>query len=186
MLCVGHVHRERVWAEADDVHTDATDALVSSVRGWLRRGRSTSSDRKFLLSAQDEYEKWLPSWDRWNAHFRDFVSGLGLDKTQIAWANLAKCRVAIDQRSAVDRVIRLCQGEFPAADLVDAIRPVAVLVCVLHAGEAGPIVKSWKTENASPLVFTWDGRRQTNERGEKRDVWRPRAIRAIKKRFETS
>lgn len=168
------------------MHTDATDALVSSVRGWLSRGQSTSSDRTFLLSVQDEYEKWLPTWDRWKAHFRDFVGGLGLDETQIAWANLAKCRVANDQKGAVNQVIRLCQEEFPIAKVVEAIKPVAVLVCVLRAGEGGPIVRSWKTESASPLVFTWDGRRQTNERGEKLGVWRPRAIRAIKQRFGTS
>lgn len=46
-----------------------------SRRDWLR-GRSTSSDKSFLLAVQDEYERWLPTWDRCKAHFRDLYLGV--------------------------------------------------------------------------------------------------------------
>jgi hypothetical protein len=53
-----------------------------------------------------------------------------MDRTQIAYTNLAKCRVSIDrgarQRAAEAVLTRLCQRDYPMADLVEAIRPVAV------------------------------------------------------------
>jgi hypothetical protein len=87
---------------------------------------------------------------------------LGLSVTEIAWTNLAKCRVPIHAddgaRSAQEHLTRLCQADFaPVGDLVDHIRPVAVLIAVLKAGSGGPIVSSWESPSASPLVFTWQG-----------------------------
>lgn len=112
VLCVGHVHRERVGVEEPDVvHTEATAALVDSARVWLSSGRSACADAKYIASVRDEYEAWLPTWPRWYQH-RDLLDGLGMDVTQIAWANLAKCRVPIDDKKAVDRVTSLCQAEF--------------------------------------------------------------------------
>ncbi len=52
---------------------------------------------------------------------------------------------------------------------LEAIRPVAVLVCVLHADEAGPIVERWRSARASPLVYAWHGRRGQNSKGERHD-----------------
>lgn len=184
VLCVGHVHRERAGLnEADVTHTEATAGLVEGARSWLSSGRSARADKKYLDSVRNEYEGWLPTWPRWHQH-RDVLLGLGMDLTQIAWTNLAKCRVSINDKPAVDRVTTLCQAEFPMAELIEAIRPAAVLVAVLHAGEAGGIVKTWKSPHGNPLVFSWHGYHGTNERGEKQGVWRPRAIRAIKKRVE--
>lgn len=64
------------------------------------------------------------------------------------------------------------------SDLVDRIRPVAVLVAVLKAGSGGPIVSSWESPNASPLVFTWQGqsghdRHNTDPQALRLSEWAP-------------
>lgn len=187
VLCIGHVHRERVRSvELTQAHSEATEQLVGSVRSWLRTRRSPGADATFLASVRREYEQWLPTWRRWNHPFGDLVRGLGMDVTHIAWANLAKCRVPIDDKASVDRVIRLCQVKFPIAELIGAIRPAAVFVCVLRAGEGGPIVKTWRSGSETPLVYPFDGRRSTNERGERLGVWGPRAIREIRRRIDAA
>jgi len=85
-----------------------------------------------------------------------------MDLTQIAWTNLAKCRVSIDrgarQRAAESTLTRLCQRQFPAKAVVEAIRPGAVLTAVLQAGRGGDVVGSWDSPSWSPLVWAWQGR----------------------------
>lgn len=110
---------------------------------------------------------------------------------EIAWTNLAKCRVAIHRGSGVRRaeakLARLCQREFaPVSKLVEAIRPGLVLCCVLHADD---IVSSWDSPSASPLVYCWQGQsghdlnnRDPNRR--KLAEWAPEMARAYSARTQ--
>lgn len=186
VLCVGAVHREpSLESEAGDPIGARTNAeLIQFARRWLHVGRSPESDRAYLDSLRNTYEEALPSWSRWKRHFRTLVEDhLGLTVKEIAWTNLAKCRVPIHSgdraRRAEQHLTRLCQAEFaPVSDLVERIRPVAVLVAVLKAGSGGPIVSSWESPNASPLVFTWQGqsghdRHNTDRQARKLSEWAP-------------
>lgn len=164
VLCVGAVHRESTpeGERGNRVVYETNAELAATARRWVASGRSGESDAAYLQGLRDAYERALPAWTRWNRHFRVLVEDyLGLDRTQIAWANLAKCRVSIDrgakQRAAEAVLTRLCQRQFPMSALVEAIEPVAVLVAVLHARPGGDIVTSWSSPSWSPLVFTWQG-----------------------------
>lgn len=167
ILCVGAVHVEVPLAELESnpegFRSDQTQ--VEAVRTWLTEGRSSGTDEIFLERMRTAYEGvgGLPRWQRWRRHFRSLLCDhLGVDETKVAWPNLAKCKCAIHlgstQRAPQANLVRLCQQEFPVRDLVEAIRPVAVLVSVLNAKANGPIVSNWRSASCDPLVFTWQGR----------------------------
>lgn len=164
VLCVGAVHREATaeLVAGDPVIADTNRELVDVSRRWLGRGRSAENDHQYLDGLRSAYVRALPSWSRWKRHFRPLVEDyLEMDRTQIAYANLAKCRVSIDrgarQRAAEAVLTRLCQRAYPMADLLDAIRPVAVLVAVLQARPGGDIVTTWSSPAWAPLVYAWQG-----------------------------
>lgn len=165
ILCVAAVHREPSPSreESRPVLRETNAALISSARRWLASGRSDESDSFYIESVRRAYEEGLPHWRRWRRHFRILVEKyLGLKISEIAWANLAKCRVPIDRgdaaRRAEAKLTRICQVEFvPMSDLVDKIRPIAVLVSVLRAGRGGDIVTSWDGQHCSPRVYAWQG-----------------------------
>lgn len=164
VLCVGAVHREGDPAKHGlDTVPGRTDAeLVAATRRWMQKGRGLKADAEYLNALRNSYEEALPSWTRYQRHFRSLIEEhLRMDSTQIAWTNLAKCRVSIDrgsaQRAAEQRLTRLCQTTFPVSQLVAAIRPAAVLVAVLRAGENGDIVADWAAPEWRPLVFAWQG-----------------------------
>jgi hypothetical protein len=170
VLCVGHVH-------ATDWEQTARVPLEKSLRRWLSSGRSQSSDTAYLESVREVFEWWLPTWRRWS-HFRALVDKLQLDVQDIAWTNLAKCRVS--REANPDGVVRVCQSAFPIREVVEALRPEAVLSCVKNAYEGGPIVTTWRSANLPrPLVFTWDGRRGTDRDGRLLRVWTDDAVRQI-------
>ena len=76
--------------------------MVNAHRRWLQRGRSRDEDRTYLEAVRGAYEDALPHWSRWKRHFRSLVQDyLGISRTDIAWANLAKCRVAIHLGSRI-------------------------------------------------------------------------------------
>ena len=197
VLCVGAVHREPSPEYEDNGPVGArTNAeLIEGARRWLRDGRSTESDGAHLDKLRNAYEEALPSWPSWKRHFRTLVGDyLNLSVTEIAWTNLAKCRVPIHSgdsaRRAEAQLTRLCQADFaPVSDLVDRIRPVAVLVAVLNAGSGGPIVSSWESPNVSPLVYTWQGqsghdRHNTDPRARKLREWAPEMAAQVRQAME--
>jgi hypothetical protein len=197
ILCVGAVHLEVPLAELESnpegFRSDQTQ--VEAVRTWLTEGRSSGTDEIFLERMRTAYEGvgGLPRWQRWRRHFRSLVCDhLGMDETKVAWTNLAKCKCAIHlgstQRAAQANLVRLCQQEFPVRDLVEAIRPVAVLVSVLNAKANGPIVSTWRSASCDPLVFTWQGqsghdRHNTDPNARKFRDWTPDAAAQIRARM---
>lgn len=196
VLCVGSVHREAEPAkQIDPVNLRTDRELVVATRTWLAAGRSQGSDADYLHSLRAAYVDALPTWGPWKKFFRKIAEdGLGMSRSQIAYANLAKCRVAIhlgpQQRSAQTRLPLLCQTDFiPMAKLVAAIRPAAVLVCNLNAGRGGTVVETWDAGDVSPLVFRWHGQSghdRHNTDPTRRDfrVWVPEAVRDIRARQE--
>ncbi len=197
VLCVGAVHREaRPEDEArNSVIRRTNTQMVNAHRRWLQRGRSRDEDRTYLEAVRGAYEDALPHWSRWKRHFRSLVQDyLGISRTDIAWANLAKCRVAIHLgsriRTAEAKLTRLCQQEFsPVSQLVDAIRPGLVLTCVLHAKVGGGIVSSWESRSTSPIVFSWQGqsghdRHNTDPDARQLREWAPRMAAAYRARTQ--
>lgn len=82
VLCVGAVHREGNPANRDDGSVaERTDAeLVAGARKWLTTGRSPTSDAGYLESLRSSYQQALPTWSRWQRHYRTLVEDyLGLD-----------------------------------------------------------------------------------------------------------
>jgi hypothetical protein len=195
VLCVGAVDREATLRtpRADDVQQRTDRQLVASAREWRDAGRSPATDAKYLEDLRRAHEDALPMWSRWKRHFRPLIEDcLGMDRTQIAWTNLAKCRVSLDrgpkQRAAEGKLTRLCQRAFPMNELVEAIRPVAVLVAVLRAGPDGDIVTRWSSPSCSPLVFSWQGqsghdRHNTDPEARPLREWAPEMAREISSRI---
>lgn len=197
ILCVGAVHREaRPEDETSDPVIAQTNAeLAAAHRRWLRRGRSRRQDQAFIEAVRDAYERALPRWSRWNRHFRTLVEDhLGASPTEVAWTNLAKCRVSIHRgataRSAEAALTRLCQRDFaPMSELVEAIRPAIVLTSVLHAGRDGDIVTAWDAPSSSPVVFSWQGqsghdRHNRDPHARRLSVWAPEAAAAYRARIK--
>jgi hypothetical protein len=194
VLCVGAVHREAdPTKHVGPTITRTNRELNEATRAWQSRGRSPHGDETYLRAIQDAYVDALPTWDRWNRHFRPLVEDhLRMAREEIAWTNLAKCRVSIDrgagERAAEQKVIRLCQQRFvPIADLVAALRPAAVLCCVLKAIPGGGIVESWDSSAWSPRVFTWFGltghdRHNTDPHRRDFSEWAPEAAAMIRAR----
>lgn len=195
VLCVGAVHREATpELERRDRTIGRTNAeLATSAREWLAGGRSEPGDSRYLGRVRSAYEEALPQWARWQRHYRTLVEDyLGMSSTQIAWSNLAKCRVSIDrgpkQRSAEAALTRLCQSAFPIDRLIEAIRPVVVLVAVLNAKAGGGIVSSWESASCSPIVYTWQGqsghdRHNTAPGARPLREWAPEMARRVKASF---
>lgn len=122
--------------------------LEEGARSWLASDRSPQADARYLERLRSAYEHALPRWPRWQRRFRTLIEDhLGMSPREIAWRNLAKCRVSIDRgsrvRAAERELTRLCQRAFPTAQLVEAIRPAAVLVAVLAGRDGGDIVATW-------------------------------------------
>jgi hypothetical protein len=195
VLCVGAVHREADPDALEPQHAQLDAELVAAHRDWLASERGLAADARFLSRLRVAYEGSLPFWPRWRRHFRPLVEVyLGMDPTEIAWTNLAKCRVAIHlgsrQRSAESRLTRLCQGAFPVSAVVEAIRPVAVLVAVLAARPGSGIVSSWSSDSCQPLVYTWQGqsghdRHNTDPDRRPFSEWAPEAAAQIRSAFST-
>jgi hypothetical protein len=78
---------------------------------------------------------------------------MGMDRSQIAWASLAKCRADLDGNA--ERVATACQRVFPAREMVAAVRPALVLVCVLNARVGGRVVPSWTASGVDPIVWAF-------------------------------
>ena len=198
VLCVGAVHREsspeRLASHPIVARTDAN--LIAGTRAWLSSRRPPGADEEYLEVVRRNYEEALPQWGRWRRHFRELIERhLHMDLTQIAWANLAKCRVSIDlgskQRKAEGCLQRLCQGTFPIAELVEAIRPVVVLVASLNARSGGEIVDAWKSPSCAPLVYAWQGqsghdRHNTDPQARPLRQWAPEMAQKARSRFDST
>ena len=192
VLCVAAVHREARPEEEAGTPVGATNAqLIAAHRRWLSEGRSAEEDALFLESIRQTYVDALPHWRRWTRHFRTLVEHhLGLKRTEIAWTNLAKCRLAVHRgnRSAETELTRLCQMEFaPMAELIEAIRPELVLVAVLNGTSGGGIVSTWNSPSTSPLVYSWHGqsghdRHNRDPRRRKLSEWAPGMVAAYQSR----
>lgn len=176
VLCVGAVHGTN-WDEGDD--TQARLTLESSLWTWLESGRSDEADRIYLASVRDVYEWWMPQWRRWQP-FAKVIDKLGDSVRDVAWTNLAKCRASRDASTL--RLTTFCQREYPIADVIEAIRPIAAVTCTKRSNEGGGIVTTWKTAHAEPLVFTFDGMRGTDLASRKIGVWSEDAAALIHQR----
>lgn len=161
-MCVNQVHRD-INADAEHVDPEVNRRYVLATGQW-KAGQL--DDAGFLGETRTAFEYWIPRWGAWK-HFRYLVEeqlGLGVD--QVVYANLAKCQLSTDRSTT--KVVRRCQGEFPMCELVEAVRPRAVLCARADAYEGGPTVRKW----CSPDVFTFGFR--TGERNDElRGVWVP-------------
>jgi hypothetical protein len=111
------------------------------------------------------------------------------EPTEIASTNLAKCRASIDrgakERAAERTVTRFCQPDLaPIGALVAAIRPAAVLCCVL---DANSFVGTWRSHRDDPAVYIWLGltghdRHNTDPVRQPFNDWPPEAAAAIRHR----
>ena len=197
ILCVAAVSREPSLEHQEknpaNARTDAT--LFKLTRKWIKDGRSRTSDERYLNSVRSYYEDALPTWDRWRRHFRTLVEEyLEMGVSDVAYTNLAKCRVSIDQGAQVRRaeatLTRLCQREFiPMRRIVDIVEPVVILVAVLNAGRNGDIVESWDGQRCSPLVYAWQGqsghdRHNTDPRARKLHDWAPDMAKEVRRRLK--
>ncbi len=197
ILCVAAVGREpTIEREKKYPVIRRTNAnLYNLTQKWIKKGRSSRKDAQYLKSAQICYEEALPNWPRWRRHFRTLVEDyLNMNVTNIAWTNLAKCRVSIDRgqkaRTSESNLTRLCQRHFiPIRAIVDILQPVVILVSVLDAGRGGSIVESWDGQSCSPLVYSWQGqsghdRHNADPRARRLHDWAPDMVREVRSRIE--
>jgi hypothetical protein len=99
----------------------------------------------------------------------------------IAYANLAKCRQL--RGASNEPLIKFCKQEFPMTRLVEAIRPMAVLVCVKHAGPRGSLGVNWRSESFDPYVWAYQGLNRQAPDGRWQHEWEPEVIAELKRRL---
>ncbi len=160
ILCVGHYLREPTPELYRDkpVLEVADRRLVELTRRWKDDRRTPESDETYLRGVQNASKDAIQWWHSWRQQqFKLVVQDtLELRIEDVAWANFAKCRVPIENPDSQKyKILRLCRTRFPIHELVDAIRPVAVLVDKSRAV---------KLRSASPCYvrscFTAQGRHQ--------------------------
>jgi hypothetical protein len=79
--------------------------------------------------------------------------------------------------------------DFQPSTVVDAVAPVAVLVCVLDAAAGGGLNVTWRTADHDPLVYAWHG--QTGHDRSNQDplrrplaAWGPEMAAEVRRRLE--
>lgn len=118
--------------------------------------------------------------DRQGDVFRPVVEDeLGLDLPHLAMTNLAKCRQ--DPDFPAHKLTNFCVRDFRPAALVEALRPTAVIVCVISADPSRGM--QWATASWEPLVFACEGRNSCDIQGRGITVWAPEAAERIRKRW---
>lgn len=179
-LCLGSAWGEPPPEESDPDKTRvALDRTIDEIqRDWVREGRSAASDSTYLRGARSAYSEAIQTWPQWRRYFRSIVEDyVGLDVTQIAWSNFAKCRTPAPGGGIA--LARACQGQFPIADLIEAIHPVVVFTAVLAAGRPWEVVRTWGSLDPPPLVYAFHGLRGTDDAGRKLRDWAAEAGRAV-------
>ena len=176
VLLVGHVHRE---PEPHMSLPGDPARFVAAHFRWIEHGRSDEADAAFLAEVRRYYGEAVAGWNPWRQFFRRIVEDeLGMSLDQVAYANLAKCRQD-PNRGTAENLVSYCQGQFPAAQLVDAVRPAGVFVCVIAADPRRGVV-SWRSPSWDPVVYAFEGRNGRDSLKRRRDEWLPEAAARVK------
>jgi hypothetical protein len=105
---------------------------LQAAHAWSVKGRSAESDECFLATTQAAYEAAIPSWRSWERLFEPALNALGLDLSETAFVNSAKCwhswRDYYDRNLAKNLATACNYGFVSLQALVDDIRPRQVLV----------------------------------------------------------
>jgi hypothetical protein len=184
VLCLAAAGRQPPRYENTD-HAAQYEQMGGTLRRWIENGRSAESDARFMEDNRELYERALPTWDRWRNIFRTFVeTHLGIDRQAIAYGNLAKCR-AVDGANT-EELSRVCQSAFPVHELLEAIRPAAVIVAGLNARPGGGVVRRWRSTDVDPIVWTFQGRNGKGCDGRRFSEWGPDIAAQIRDRIAAS
>ena len=147
-------------------------AMGEANRAWRDAPKDSAAAEVFLTASRRAYASLAPGWKR-DWEFRLVREALGDGIEEVAWTNLAHCRVrpkALDDEYPLQRRCSSTDGAFPIGGLLGAIRPVAVLSCVqpLETSERHRYV--WSGGGWDAKVFAFHGMHGTRN-GENRDVW---------------
>ena len=159
-------------------------ALVARMAVANRRWRdlevdSAAEDARYLDATRGAYSRLMPGWSRDSA-FGAVRRELGDAVEEIAWTNLAHCRAQpkLTPGSGGEYTLqRKCSGvdgTFPIKELLDAIRPAAVLACASPLG--GRDARRFDlifSHGGAPLVWTFNGRTAKCD-GVEPEVWAKR------------
>jgi hypothetical protein len=133
VLIFGAIH------EIDVLRMSGVYDVVPAVKDWFsNQATNDFEDRAYLDRIFDAYKAAIPKWLRYVnkdgkevrgvvwGHIETVVSRLGLDYSQIAFTNLAKC--GIPSGSVDSRRTKKHEAATPAMELIRAIRPKYVIV----------------------------------------------------------
>lgn len=137
VLVVSNVHRNFA---SHHVTVVQRDLLVNTTRLWRDR---QVSDAHYLAGVRSVYEAGLSGGWKVSVHLRKTLSEMGLDVTEIAYVNAARCQYpegqeTTDASKSVDRkrkkgLQKDCLKRFPIRDLEVMLRPRVVLYMSLTA-----------------------------------------------------
>ncbi|MCU1372521.1 MAG: hypothetical protein JWO77_3715 [Ilumatobacteraceae bacterium] len=158
------------WGQDPAEPTRPHDQRAGVCEAWVRNRpyEGAKADRRFLDDWRTAARLDQDSNPYWRSRIAWFVEEhLGLDRSQVAIANLAACQMSRDGLG--DRLARLCQPVHDFTQIVAMIQPsVIVAPTVRVEGFIDP-----SRFDPEPLVIAWNGR--TYERhGEKKQDWVPR------------
>lgn len=141
LLIVGAIHNSRALLTAEML------TLQQMARSWAVHPRSDQGDAHFLSEVRSAYPKSMKAWidqgdgkvGRVWANISRVLGIFGLEMTEVAFTNLAKC--AAPPGASIDKRIIACNARFPILDLVGKIDPLVVVL----------FKDSWKTNKHTPV-----------------------------------
>lgn len=126
-------------------------------RQVLRRRRAVTHriDSGYLASA--------PTWDYWKKNYGKLLSQGHVPITQVAFANVAKCRTATEEPSSASaKLAKACSKVYPPAELIAVLQPAVILLAslTLEPGDVG-----------DARLIQWNGRTGTDVDGNRMTDW---------------
>lgn len=162
VLCMGHVHR--YLPDRDDVDGGRLHDINAVLTAWRARGRGEESDESFLVDSRAAYMASAPTWDYWNRNYAPLLKEARVELSEVAFANVAKCRTTTEDDSAASiRLADLCSKVFQPAALIELLRPAAVLLASLRL-DVGVV---------DATIIRWNGRTGVDEAGSTMKNWLP-------------
>lgn len=126
---VGHAYtnaRVRLLCCAQVHHGPELWRTSKSIQSTLLQIASSDLTPQLLRDLSHAYERTIPKWGPWT-DFKKILTPLGLDETNIAYTNIAKCWQT-PGRSNVEKPMKECLKTFPLTQLAKTIDAQAIVL----------------------------------------------------------
>lgn len=161
VLCMGHVHR--YLPETDDIPGGRLYDIERAISTWRTSGRTPTGDERFLTESTEAYLASAPTWDYWQKNYDKLLTQGRVPITEVAFANVAKCRTATEESSTASaKLAKACSKVYPPSELIAILKPAVILLASLRL-DVGDIGEA--------RLIQWNGRTGQDTDGNRMSTW---------------